>query len=70
MDWQENLTALHHAVTEADTKASSARQARDSLIRELAADGVTAYRIAKTLGISQTAATKIIRSGGATREPR
>ncbi|MEV8029282.1 hypothetical protein [Cellulosimicrobium funkei] len=60
--WDAELTSLHRAVGEADAAARRARQARDDYIRHLVGEGVTAYRIAQTLGISQPAVAKIIRS--------
>lgn len=59
--WDEELAALHRAVTAADDVARIARRKRDDYIRRLVAEGVTAYRIAKGLRISQTAVAKIIR---------
>lgn len=60
--WSDELASLHRAVTEADDAAKRARQARDDCIRRLVAEGVTAYRIAQTLGISQPAVAKIVRA--------
>lgn len=63
--WIDELAGLHRAVTEADHVAKRARRARDDYIRRLVTQGVTAYRIAQTLGISQPAVAKIIRAKGA-----
>lgn len=63
--WGDELTKMHRAVAEADDAARRARQVRDDYIRRLVGEGVTAYRIAQTLGISQPAVAKIIRAKGA-----
>jgi DNA-binding NarL/FixJ family response regulator len=60
--WNDQLATLHQAVAAADDEAKRARQARDDYIRQLVAEGVTAYRIAKNLGLSKNAVVKIVRA--------
>ena len=60
--WDDQLAALHQAVAAADDEAKRARQARDDYIRHLVAEGATAYRIAKNLGLSKNAVVKIVRA--------
>lgn len=59
MPTENELTQAHEAVAQADDAARAARAARDRLIRQAIADGMTAYRIAQILGIQQSAVAKI-----------
>lgn len=62
--WSDELTKMHRSVAEADDAARRARQVRDDYIRRLVSEGVTAYRISRTIGISQPAVAKIVRAKG------
>lgn len=57
----DDLRDLHEQVLQADVHARRVRAARDRCIRQLVSDGTTAYRIAQTIGISQTAVAKILK---------
>lgn len=56
-----NLHKAQTRLTEALAAADRARDARDAEVTRLNASGVTAYRLAKELGLSQQAIAKIIR---------
>jgi len=48
------LLGAHDAVKAAEAAADAARAHRDALVAQALDDGITAYRIAKTLGVAQT----------------
>ena len=56
----DKLIGAQSALDAAEAAASEARQARDAAILEAHAGGVSMYRIAQVLGISQQAVGKIV----------
>lgn len=63
MSIEDHILRAHQRVTHAEQTATTARRERDDLIREAIASGTSAYRIAKLLGIQQSAVARIRRAG-------
>ena len=59
-----DLHKRHDLVNNLTDELAAAREARDAKIYELSTEGVTAYRLAKELNLSQQAIAKIIRKAG------
>lgn len=59
-----DLHKRHDLVNNLTDELAAAREARDATIYELSTEGVTAYRLAKELNLSQQAIAKIIRKAG------
>lgn len=53
----------HQALIVAETRVTFLRDARDEAIRAAIRDGVTAYRIAQELGMSQMQVGRIAKAG-------
>ena len=62
--WGDLLSA-HGNARSAETTAADARQHRDQLVADLVAAGVSMYRVAKVLGVSESGVRKIVDRGRA-----
>jgi DNA-binding NarL/FixJ family response regulator len=51
--------AFHEYLIDHEEKAEGARKKRDALIIQARSDGVTAYRIAKALGLAESTVGRI-----------
>lgn len=58
-DWIVALGTAQRRLRQAEATVSRLRQTRDDLIRTALRDGMTAYRVAAVLGVTQRAVHKI-----------
>ena len=57
------IVTLHRFVLGADQAAKDARHERDEAIRKAVAGGVTAYSLAKLIGMTDSGVQKIVNGG-------